>query len=317
MHVLSLLEPRWMLAEALIIVTGGLLAAWCWLQVESPAWLIATWDLPRAEGAVLLAAKTNGVDLTKARSTFMLIKEQLRQLGKVYAIEAPIEGIMETIKMRRRAASALLARLTLDAIFIGLMINDVTTGVPWEVAHVVLSTAYFVSICSSMRRYGLRETLSGLMVILSAFSIFEAIAIFTGQQMVTHILHAGMKVAVSGAMSVTLCYTAETFPTAVRSAGISLSHFSGGVGNVVAFAVIALGEPHVFYALSAFMVLLSIAAIQWLPEVLIEGPQRPRSPSQLSERERKAVLLASLDSRRMSSRTRRESTPKEQSKLTY
>ncbi|KAH7959838.1 hypothetical protein HPB49_014102 [Dermacentor silvarum] len=317
MHVLSLLEPRWMLAEALIIVTGGLLAAWCWLQVESPAWLIATWDLPRAEDAVLLAAKTNGIDVTKARSTFMVIKEQLHKLGKVYAADAPMEAITESIKMRRRAASAFLARLALDATYIGLMIKDVTTGIPCEAAHVVLLTAYYASICSSMRRYGLRETLSGLMVILSAFAIFEAIAIFTEQQAVASFLHTGMKVAVSGAMSVTLCYTAETFPTAVRSAGISLSHFSGGVGNVVAIAAIALGEPHVFYALSAFMVLLSVAAIQWLPEVFIEIPQRPQLPSELSERERKAVLLASLDSRRVSTRKRRENSPREQSKLTY
>nr|XP_050029030.2 organic anion transporter 3-like [Dermacentor andersoni] len=317
MHALSLLEPRWALAEAITFVAGGLLVVWCWLQVESPAWLIATWDLPRAEDAVLLAAKTNGIDVTKALSSFALIKEQLRKLGKVYAAEAPMEGILETVKMRRRAASVFLARFALDATFIGLLTNDVDTGIPWQVAHVVFLTAYYASICGSMWRYGIRETLSGLMIVLSAFAVFEAVAIFTGQQTVARFLHVGMKVAVCGAMSVTLCYTAETFPTAVRNAGISLSHFSGGLGDVAAIAVIALGEPHVFYALSAFMVLLSVAAIQWLPKVSIERPQRPRSPSELSERERKAVLLASLDSRRMSTRRRRESSLREHCNLSY
>ncbi|XP_037564952.1 solute carrier family 22 member 16-like [Dermacentor silvarum] len=293
MHALSLLEPRWMLAEALTIVTVALLVVWCCLQEESPAWLIATWKLRRAEAIVLLAAKENGVDLAKAGSTFMAIKEQLCKLDK-YAAAAPMEVIMQTMKMRRRAVSVLLARFTLDATYIGLMLNDVTTGIPWEVAHVVLSMAYYASICGSMRRYGLRDTLSGLMVILSAFAIFEAIATFSGQQMVTSFLHAGMKVVVSGAMSVALCYTAETFPTAMRNAGISLSQCAGSVGNVVAIALVALSQPHVLYALSAFMVLLSVAAIQWLPEVLIEHQQ---SPSVHSEGERKAQLQASLKSR--------------------
>nr|XP_050029153.1 solute carrier family 22 member 16-like [Dermacentor andersoni] len=297
MHVLSLLKPRWMLAEALTIATVSLLLAWCCLQTESPAWLIATRNMRRAEATVLLAAKENGVDVARARSTFMAIKKQLSKLDK-YAATAPMEGIMETIKMRRRAVSVLLARFTLDATYIGLMMNDVTTGIPWEVAHVVLLTAYSASICGSMRRYGIRETLSGLMIVLCAFAIFEAAAIFTGQQTVTRFLHAGMKVVVSGAMSVTLCYTAETFPTAVRNAGISLSHCAGGIGSTLGLTVIAIGEPHMFYALSAFMVLLTVAAIQWLPEVFIEHHMAPRAHS---ESERKAELQASLKCRSVKS----------------
>ncbi|XP_049271345.1 solute carrier family 22 member 16-like [Rhipicephalus sanguineus] len=299
MHALSLLEPRWVLAQALPVLGGVMLAAWCCLQEESPTWLIATRHIARAEKAVLLAAKENGVDVAKARATFTVIKEQLYKLDDDSPNAATMERVLEAVKTRRRAISALLARFALDATFIGVTISDVTTGIFWEVAHVIAFAGYVASICVCIRRYGVRGTLSSLLVILSGFCVLKTLAIITGQHTLALFVHAGLKVAVSGAMAVTLCYTAETFPTAVRNVGISLAHLAGGVGNVVAIAVILLTEPHaghVFYALSAFMVLLSVAAIQWLPKVYIQRPPRAGSLASLSVQEQKAALIASLNS---------------------
>ncbi|KAL1477215.1 hypothetical protein MTO96_035920 [Rhipicephalus appendiculatus] len=280
MHALSLLEPRWALAQGLPVITGVMLAVWCYLQEESPAWLIATGQIGSAKKVLLLAAKENGVDVEKARTTFAVIKEQLYKFA-------------------------------LDATFIGVTVSDVTTGIPWEVAHVIAFAAYVASICVSIRRYGVRVTLSSLLVILSAFCILETLTIIAGEDTLTRFVHAGLKVAVSGATAVTFCYTAETFPTAVRNVGISLAHLAGGVGNVVAIAVILYTEPHsghVFYALSAFMVLLSVAAIQWLPEVYVERPPRVGSLSSMSVQERKAALVASLSSGTRSHRHRESKT---------
>ncbi|KAH6933981.1 hypothetical protein HPB50_019369 [Hyalomma asiaticum] len=300
MHALSLLEPQWMLARAFTVVIGALLLVWCCLQEESPAWLISTRHISRARNVLLLAAKENGIDVAKARLTFVALEEQLFNMDKTWPSAASMENVLDAVKMRRRAISALMARLALDATFIGIMTNDITTGVLWEAANFIAATAYMAAICVVMRVHGIREILSTLMVILSGLSISEATAIFTGQQTMTRLLHAGMKVATTGAMAVTLSYTAETFPTAVRNAGISISHLAGGIGNVVAIAITLLTEPHaghVFYGLSALTVLLSVAAIQWLPEVHIEKPQRRQSRSALSDHERKAALLASLQSR--------------------
>ncbi|KAL1469863.1 hypothetical protein MTO96_040822 [Rhipicephalus appendiculatus] len=276
MHALSLLEPHWIVAQTLSVLGGVMLAAWCCLQEESPAWLIATRHIARAEKV-----------------------EQLRKLDKDPFTVAPMERVLEDVNMRRRAMSALLARFALDATYLGVSVTDEATGISWEAAHLILYTAYVACICVSIRRYGMRESLSGLLIILSGFCVLETLAIFAVQPTLTRFVHAGMKVAVSGAAAVTFCYTAETFPTAVRNAGLSLAHLAGGAGVVVAIVVIILTEPHagyVFYALSAFMVLLSVAAIQWLPEVYVERPPRPVSPRSLSVHERKAVLIASLNS---------------------
>ncbi|KAL1418974.1 hypothetical protein MTO96_025519 [Rhipicephalus appendiculatus] len=186
-----------------------------------------------------------------------------------------------------------------------------TTGISWEVAHVIAFAAYVASICVCIRRYGVKETLSSLLVILSAFCVLETLVIIAGQHTLRRFVHEGLKVAVSGATAVTFCYTAETFPTVVRNAGISLAHLAGGLGNVVAIAVIILSEPHaghVFYAMSAFMVLLSVAAIQWLPVVYVERPPRAGSLSTLSVQERKAALVASLTSGTRSHRSRESRT---------
>ncbi|KAL1457382.1 hypothetical protein MTO96_043473 [Rhipicephalus appendiculatus] len=82
MHALSLLEPRWVLAQALPIISGVMLVFWCYLQEESPAWLIATGQIASAKKVLLLAAKENGVDIAKARTTFTVIKEQVVQVGR-------------------------------------------------------------------------------------------------------------------------------------------------------------------------------------------------------------------------------------------
>ncbi|KAH7956928.1 hypothetical protein HPB52_013565 [Rhipicephalus sanguineus] len=262
MHVLSLLEPRWMLVQALFILSGFLLAAWCCLQEESPAWIIATRHLARAEKVVLLAAKENGVDVAKARATFKVIKEQFYKLEGALPTAAPMARVLEAVKTRRRAMSALLTRFALDAVLIGVAITDVTRGIFWEVAQVIPFVAYVASIFVCIRRYGVRESLSILLVIVSGFCTLKTLAIIAGQRTLTRFVHVGVKVAVVSATAVTFCYTAETFPTAVRNAGICLSHFAGGVGNVVAIAVLILTDPdagRVFYALSAFMVLLSLA----------------------------------------------------------
>ncbi|KAL1477214.1 hypothetical protein MTO96_035919, partial [Rhipicephalus appendiculatus] len=311
MHALSLLEPRWMLAQALPVLGGVVLAAWCYLQEESPSWLIDTRHTARAERVLLLAAKENGVDVAKVRKTFTVIKEQLYKLDEDPPDVAAVDRVLEAVKTRRRAISALLARFALDAAFIGVTLSDMTTGISWEVVHVFAFAAYVASICVCIRRYGVKETLSFLLVILSAFCVLETLAIFADQHTLIRFVHEGLKVAVSGATAVTFCYTAETFPTAVRNAGISLAHLAGGLGNVVAIAVILLSEPHaghVFYAMSAFMVLLSVAAIQWLPEVYVERPLRAGSLSSLSVQERKAALVASLTSGIRSHRNRESKT---------
>ncbi|KAL1418982.1 hypothetical protein MTO96_025527 [Rhipicephalus appendiculatus] len=287
MHALSFLEPRWMLAQAVPIVGGFMLAAWCCLQEESPTWLIVTRHIARAEIVVLLAAKENGVNVAKARSTFTVIKEQLHKLDEALPTAAPVERVLEAVKTRRRAISALLARFSLDAMLVGVAITDVTTGILWEVAHVIAFTAYVASTIVCIRRYGVRESLSRQLVILSGLCVLETFAIVASQHTLTRFVYAGLKVAVFGATAVTFCYTAEIFPTAVRNAGISLAHLAGGVGNVVAIAVIIVTEPHpgqVFYALSAFMVLLSsrsdkALAIVTLNVSVLEADKKPPRPA--------------------------------------
>nr|XP_037291579.1 solute carrier family 22 member 7-like [Rhipicephalus microplus] len=293
LHVISIVKPRWMLANALTIVTTGLLASWCWLVEESPTWLVATRDLRRAEVTVLLAARENGVDVAKARTTFKAIEGQLRRLDTC-AMADPMEAIIETMKLRRRAASVLLARFVMDATYISLIMNDVTTGIRWEAAYVLSSVVCYASALGCMRSCGIRKTLSGVMVMASTFAVFEAMVMSRGEKVLTLYVHAGLKVFVSTGSGVTLCYTAETFPTVVRNAGICLSHFAGGMGCILGAVIIGLSGLHVFYLLSAFMVLLSAAAIQWLPEVVIEKAQLP---GVATVRERKAALVASLESR--------------------
>ncbi|KAL1418972.1 hypothetical protein MTO96_025517 [Rhipicephalus appendiculatus] len=98
-----------------------------------------------------------------------------------------MDRVLEAVKTRRRAISALLARFAIDATFIGVTVSDVTTGIRWEVAHVIAFAAYVASICVCIRRYGVRVTLSSLLVILSAFCILETLTIIAGDDTSTRV----------------------------------------------------------------------------------------------------------------------------------
>ncbi|XP_077508637.1 organic cation transporter 1-like [Amblyomma americanum] len=271
-HAVSLLEPRWLLAQGLLLVPTAMCATWCCQQEESPAWLLTTGNMRDAEVAILRAQRRG------------------HEQGQA-------EGIIETVKMRRRAVSVFIATFTLSAVYFDVLVRDRATVLRWHVAHVFLSTAYYAATYWAMTKWGLRDTLAALLAVVCSCALDEVAVISRDYNPAIPFVHAGMKVAVSAVLGVALYYVGDIFPTHIGSIGVSLSTFFGGAGTLFSVSLITLSGRNANAAFSmfvAFTTLLSIGVVHWLPEVFIETPKKAAPIRAMTEMQRKEELKKSL-----------------------
>ncbi|KAK8784876.1 hypothetical protein V5799_008760 [Amblyomma americanum] len=308
----SVLQPRWALSQALLLVPTTVLAVWCCFVNESPAWLLDVRGMKQAEAAVLKAAKMNGVDMVKAKALLRTTHRQLRSMDRTpqKSVDVVIVGkyFLQTAKMNRRAASVFLARFTLSAVYFTLVRTQKTTGLYWLTAELFLLIVCFWTACWAMVRYNVRDTLSALLAVVCVFSITEALLISLGLSEAIPFAHLGTKVAVSGAVSVVFCYSAEIFPISIRSAGVSFCHVFNSGGSLAGVFLVALKGQSAGFSLSTFsavMTALSALAIQWLPEVFVEAPPPPPKAEAMGDEERKEALKKSLASPESQKRRKR------------
>ncbi|KAK8764271.1 hypothetical protein V5799_033119 [Amblyomma americanum] len=297
-YAISLLEPGWVLAHALLLVPTMALALCSFLLEESPVWLLARCDLRRAEASVLAACKANGVDLQKAKATFRIIMCQLQKMEvtqkRPLARGAPVICVW-AVKIHRFAASAFLSRFTLNALYFGLVATERPKGMYMQIADVMLLTSLYAAICWSMNKYGLRDTLLALLSAVYACLVIELVLAVFAIEQASSFVHVAMVPIVTGSMTTVLCYTGEIFPTESRSVGVSVSLVFGSAGSLAGIFLMLAG-PHgnlAHNAFSAAMVFLCIVAIQWLPKVLIENPEEERPAGVLNEAEKEAPPASS------------------------
>ncbi|KAL1463977.1 hypothetical protein MTO96_043084 [Rhipicephalus appendiculatus] len=279
----------------------AILAVWCYLLRESPTWLLATWDVKHAHEAALEAASINGLDTVKAGATVRAILVQVTKLHRCPPPStglAATDGPVQSARMRRRAASVFLARLTLSAMYFPLTATGRSVGYYWAAVNALLLAASYVAVGGAVVKRGLRDTLTVLLVVVCAFSAVQTLLMTVGGvQLVASAVHAGLKVALSGAMSVVLSYSAEVFPTRIRCAGVSVSLFFGSAGSLLGALLYAMNGQRagiLFHATATILTALSVFAVQWLPEVLVYTCKTKRRSVPASAQERKEALKQSL-----------------------
>ncbi|XP_077553241.1 solute carrier family 22 member 7-like [Haemaphysalis longicornis] len=240
-HVISGLEPRWELSQGVLLVPTVLTVIWCCLLSESPAWLLVTWDLQRAQAGALEAALVNGVSLPKAKATFLAIVNQMQKIApsQMSTTGSPLaqERTFKLNTTRRKAAAAFFTRFTLNAIYFGMVATEEVSGMSWQLVDVFVTTAYYGAICLAVNKYGPKNAaliaLGGVFMLAAS----KTLTVLFRSQDVQSILQAGTKIAVSVALSVVLFYTAEIFPTDRRSAGISMALLFGSSRTLCAIFV--------------------------------------------------------------------------------
>ncbi|KAH7959631.1 hypothetical protein HPB49_012624 [Dermacentor silvarum] len=286
--LLSRLEASWALTHAIFIAPVAVYTVWCFALDESPAWLLTTGRVHDAEVIALAAAKLNGVNEEKARASCHELRAQARKLLRGHGAFTPVSPTGGIVEDHKNA-------FTLTGIFFGLMSMDNVSSPYLLGLHIVLSATCYTVIIWAMNRCGPRETLSGLLGAISASIVAKATVVYGGYDTMAAYVQVTMKVVASASMSVVMCYVGDIFPTKIRATGVSLSIVLDGFGSLLGVFITnvrAVQPGLVFDVFYAVMSLLSILAVQWLPEVFIE--KQAISSGVMSPEERKQALQASL-----------------------
>ncbi|XP_072143015.1 organic cation transporter protein-like [Dermacentor andersoni] len=298
LNLLSAQEPSWSLAHVVFIVPTAVFATWCSQLDESPVWLLATRRVKKAKRVILAAARLNHVDEEKAKQHLQALCAELRKMqhsdDTLMLPSSLSDAVLEVIKMRRHAAAAFFSRFACGGVFFGLMITDTLSGLYWQGAHVAFSVACYIVITRAMNNYGPRHTLQGLLAATCSSAVARATSAYVGFDTAASCVRASMKILASGSVSVVMCYLGDIFPAQNRCTGMGLSIVIGGIGSIIGTSLASVRTVRpgfVFDVFYAVMMLLSIFAVQWLPEVFIE---KPRSPYVTSPDERKMAMQASL-----------------------
>ncbi|XP_054930259.1 solute carrier family 22 member 7-like [Dermacentor andersoni] len=296
-QLLSTLKPRWVLSQALLVTVTAIMVSWCYYLHQSPVWQIAAWRLRAAEFTVLRAARMNGIEAHKATATFQALKQQLlKRDTNTMTVTAGTSSILRSASLRRRAFSALVTwfsvSFALYASGLGAPLEEL-----WALASFLCNGLILIIAFYGMKQRGHRVTLSGLLAFLGASSVLQMVLSHWTWVAVLPLPRIMMSSASAIAMFLNYAYTAEVYPTTIRSLGLCLSYSFGRLGMLLAIGLEAsLHEEQllVVWAITTALAFASAVAVQCLPEVYVEKPAEVRPV--LSEEQRKEALKASLTS---------------------
>ncbi|KAL1482399.1 hypothetical protein MTO96_033821 [Rhipicephalus appendiculatus] len=316
-NILSTQEPSWALAHSIFIVPTAAFAMWCSLLDESPAWLLATLRVKQAESAILVAARLNHVGEQKAREGLRALCKDLRKMQRSYGPQASTSSpssrspsslspspLVEAIRTRRRVMAAFFSRFACAGVFFGLTITDKLSGPYWQVLYIIFSMACYIIITWAMKNCGPRDTLSWLLAATCVSAVARATSAYVGSDIASGCMRTAMKIVSSGSLGVIMGYVADLFPAQNRCTGVGLSILVGGTGSVLGISLAKVDTVRpgfLFDVFYAFMMLVSVFAVQLLPEVLMEKSKSLEGT--MSPDERKQALKASL-ARKGKSRSR-------------
>ncbi|XP_077508536.1 solute carrier family 22 member 7-like [Amblyomma americanum] len=312
LHLLSRLQPRWELAHMILILPTAVLALWCYLLEESPSWLLAVWNTRAAERVILIIAEQNGVDLVKARATFQALKQQIKKQTPQVTTTSGSDSIVPGT-FARRAFSVVLCWFSVNFTYYGLVLRNVDSGDIWRAVHVVLQVLLYAAIWRFLQSRGQRETFSIMLGLLCTLMTFQASVQFAGATPLFALADAAVQCVSSATLSVNYGYTAEVFPTVIRSVGLSISYSAGRLGVLAVGTLMAFtdrGSAVYINLLMTILILLSAAAIQWLPEIFVEKRKQVVTPADMTEKQRKAVIQASLSPTATSPARERRRSPR-------
>ncbi|XP_072142852.1 solute carrier family 22 member 7-like [Dermacentor andersoni] len=298
-HLLSALEPQWYQAHSILILPTAMLVFWCYLIEESPSWLLVAWNARHADEIILLSAALNGVDINKAHASLKALRKQISKNERMAAttVTTMAEGYIQSVLFRRRMAAVLLSWFSVNFTYYGHVLRAVSSNHLWHVAQAVTQAGLYYVVWRILHRHGQRETLSVLLAVLCLLTALKGSVLLLDAHSLGTLMEALVESVSSTALSLNYGYTADVFPTISRSLGLCIAYAFGRLGVLAVITLSQVAGSEGDAAISLIMmifVLLSVMAIQSLPEAFVEKGKEQQPRSSMSETERKAVIQASL-----------------------
>lgn len=249
-----------------------------WLVMdESPRWL---WSQGRARESVSIVKKglkINGssetIDVTKFIS---LCKTSTTKLEDEQS--AGTSDLFKTPRMLKKTLIICACWFTSSVVYYGLSLNaGKLNGNPYFIIFLmgVVELPSYVIITFFLDRVGHRALISTMML-LGGVACVVIVIIPHGTTVTTGVVMVG-KLFISGSFSITYKYSAELFPTVVRSSGVGLGSMCASVSGALTPLINLLDtlNPKIPTGLFALLALFTGCSALFLPETI--GRSLPQS----------------------------------------
>eukprot|EP00095_Tigriopus_kingsejongensis_P003369 maker-scaffold153_size302544-snap-gene-0.10 protein:Tk03369 transcript:maker-scaffold153_size302544-snap-gene-0.10-mRNA-1 annotation:"organic cation" len=268
--LIAYLTPDWKHIQLITSFPALVCVVICWLLPESPKWLLSTGRIERAERIVREAVVLNGVDLP---SDWKLHPIQTKESGN------PFTAFFHLFMHKNLCIKTLILYFNWFAnsfVYYGLTLNSSNLGgtvmVNYLLNGLMEIPAYSFSLYILLKKG--RKLPYVTMIILGGVALFLTSAIprnvypYNWPLVVLALIG---KLMITGTFAIAYVYSAEIYPTVVRSAGVGSSSLFARIGGGLAPYVGALDKvfnptvPILIFGATA--VLAGISAL-FLPETM-------------------------------------------------
>ncbi|XP_071956473.1 organic cation transporter protein-like [Antedon mediterranea] len=290
----------WGLGIMLLAFLGYLVRDWRKLQIvlsvptavaviympflpESVRWLLSQGEVAKAEAIIHRAARASKVTIPEHPFDEKLEEEKSDR--KYTALD-----LFRTPNLRKKTLNVMYNWFVVVMVYFGLSLSTADLGIDPYVAFMLSGLVEIPARIFSIfaiDRFGRRPILA-FVILFGGACCFLTVFIAPGVYRVTVAMSG--KFALTAAFGVVYVYSAELFPTPVRSAGMGLASMSGRLGSVIsplALVISDIWEPLplvLFSSLSVTAGLLGLLLPETigtnLPETIEEGEAFGKKPRQ-------------------------------------
>lgn len=270
-----LIDNRFYLQILYACHAAVLLPHW-FVMDESPRWL---WAQGRARESVAIIEKA--LKMNKSNETVdtpLLVSHCKATCTKYSEEQAGAADLFKTPNMLRKTLIICGCWFANSVVYYGLSLNTgKLSGNPYFIMFLmgIVELPSYVIIMYFLDRVGHRALISTMML-LGGISCLVVVALPHGSTAVTGVVMIG-KMFISGSYSIIYKYSAELFPTVVRSSGVGLGSMCASVSGAFSPLISLLDtlNPKIPTIVFAFLALLSGFSTFLLPETI--GRDLPQS----------------------------------------
>ncbi|XP_066463081.1 solute carrier family 22 member 16 [Eleutherodactylus coqui] len=246
----------------------------CWMLPETPFWLHSQGKRKKVESVIATIQKWNKVSTKCTLSDLCPVEEDSERTGKdpLPAKKHNVLDLFHNCTFTRRTISVWLIWFTGSLGYYVFALNSVNLGGN-EYLNLFLTGAVeipsYIVCCICMDKLGRRNTLAPFLL-LSTVICVVIMVIPEDYETVTIIMSMAGKFSIGIAFGLIYLYTAELYPTIIRSLAVGSGSMMCRLGSVVAPFCVYLKDVWIFMPqlLVGIMALLSGILTLMLPETL-------------------------------------------------
>ncbi|CAN7947988.1 unnamed protein product, partial [Ixodes hexagonus] len=298
--IIEFAEISWTTTLVLLMMPSCALICTFYMLTESPRWLLAVRDTTRARQIIRWAANANGLPPARTLQGLELLLREVQRQDEQPVVKITVLDFFRYPLLRERCASLILSWFTSYFAFYGFRLAPDLSEQLWA-EYLFVGTAGVVNISAylSAVRFGRRKVLFTALVILAWSSTLLAMLYKqgipgTGSSAAALVAKSAADVAIG----VNYVYTAELFPTVVRSVGLSSLYAGGRLGAVSGVVILELttraDKINLVFLFLAVISFVSAVMVQCLPETTLKIPDMVQEAC-MTDAERKKVIQKSLE----------------------